>query len=82
MYHDDCKGIGVVTEPAKPQYENKLHFSNDKISTWTLMDASFLLRNDNNIGSHYNTSTKKFVITNTRTGVYYVYGQWFGSVMF
>ena len=66
---------GRVTEPTKPQWKINCTSQAITTSTWTLMDATSAVYN---IGSHYNTSAKKFVCP--VAGVYYVYGQWFGSV--
>ena len=66
---------GRVTEPTKPQWKINCTSQAITTSTWTLMNATSAVYN---IGSHYNTSTKKFVCP--VAGVYYVYGQWFGSV--
>lgn len=66
---------GRVTEPAKPQWKINCAAQTLTTSTWTLMDANSAVYN---IGNHYNTTSKKFICP--VAGVYYVYGQWFGSV--
>lgn len=66
---------GRVTEPAKPQWKINCTSQTLTTATWTLMDANSAVYN---IGNHYNTTSKKFICP--VAGIYYVYGQWFGSV--
>ena len=65
---------GVVTEPVKPAFRATLSAITLSHGTWTLMNADGT--NYNN-GSHYNTTSKKFIVP--VNGVYYFFARWFGS---
>ena len=64
---------GVVSEPVKPAFRAKISAITLSNSTWTLMNAN---DTDYNNGSHYNTTSKKFIVP--INGVYYFYARWFG----
>ena len=65
---------GVITEPTKPAFRATISAITLSHGTWTLMNADGT--NYNN-GSHYNTTSKKFIVP--VNGVYYFFSRWFGS---